>query len=932
MKKRLICLALCLVFVLSAFLTGCGEKSNKEAMENITDATSEQARTLTMWLVTEEALDAATASAVNDALNAITQSKFKTKLVVNFYTEAEYKTILDETIRASEDSKNELLSSNKKEEVQTNEDGETIPVVEETETNKYGFTVTKYPALKENQVDIIYISGYDMYAEYVNNGWLSSLDSELSSTSKKIKEYISATLLNAAQMNNETFAIPNNTTIGEYTYMLLDKELMEECSMDGIYNQGKIDGFFNPYIFNYLETIRKQYGDAYVPVDATYDECLDLLAHYWSINPDTYETEENVFSFLGYRYTDPATLSKGKTVLSFNSLFADGVFCENYVKLGEYRLDGGYFGEATDSKKAAVTFVKGDISAYETYAENYYPVIVKYPSIDVEDVYENMFGVCTYTTDLARSMEIVTYLNTNADFRNTLQYGVKDVHYQLIENENGSITFKRTENTSYKMDIFKTGNTFIAYPDPAKNMSEDIWEIGKKQNRQALIEPLLNFDFAEIVKNTAQSTTATQKVGASGYTYSYSNGYAKDLLSQNKLLKKWIENCDAAGAGVYVYHTAMIEGQNLTGQIYYYNNNISNATVEVTSGEGALNVAYTGTEGGGYDLTIVSLYGKKNSCKLAWNATVNGAATATSVKYQNSLVRFDFQNTEKYSVAFTPVLTRSMVYANDVLWKFVKSNQNDTGANPFIATSERTFGAEGAEKKVYTYVFYLPSIANPFTATMDVAGDATSVNVHTNYVTNTAKELGEEDAKYAMYLVTVTADPDVEVSFSLTMNGTANPETRPYTFEEDPMFSIAGTLDTELVRYLYNFNQDITEILNAVTDFETLKLIVGDLKTLLTPQTKHPFNMDLINGLLASLKSTEIKNYVKNEIGTGNLEDFAWMIYCATSSAEVTRKEEDADGKLVDIEKNGETGEEYTYYSSPYMLYYAWLRENGYVK
>ena len=164
MKKRLICLALCLVFVLSAFLTGCGEKSNEEAMENITDATSEQARTLTMWLVTEEALDAATASAVNDALNAITQSKFKTKLVVNFYTEAEYKTILDETIRASEDSKNELLSSNKKEEVQTNEDGETIPVVEETETNKYGFTVTKYPALKENQVDIIYISGYDMYA------------------------------------------------------------------------------------------------------------------------------------------------------------------------------------------------------------------------------------------------------------------------------------------------------------------------------------------------------------------------------------------------------------------------------------------------------------------------------------------------------------------------------------------------------------------------------------------------------------------------------------------------------------------------------------------------------------------------------------------------------------------------------------------------
>ena len=435
------------------------------------------------------------------------------------------------------------------------------------------------------------------------------------------------------------------------------------------------------------------------------------------------------------------------------------------------------------------------------------------------------------------------------------------------------------------------------------------------------------------MKNSAQSITSAQKVGSSGYTYSYSSGYAKDLLSQNKLLKKWIDACDAAGAGVYVYHTAVIEGQNLTGQIYYYNNNISNATVEVTSGDGAVNVAYTGTEGGGYDLTIVSLYGKKNACKLAWNATVNGAAAATSVKYQNSLVQFDFRNTEKYSVSFTPVLTRSMVYDNDILWKFVKSNQNDTNAAPFIATSERTFGAEGAEKKVYTYVFYLPTIANPYTATMDVAGDATSVNVHTNYTTNTEKELGEEDAKYAMYLVTVTADLDVEVSFSLTMNGTANPETRSYTFEEDPRFVIAGALDTELVRYLYDFNNDIVAILNEINDLETLKLVVGDLKLLLTPQSAHPFDMDLINGLMASLKSTEIKNYVKNEIGTGNLEAFAWMIYCATSSNEVTRKEMDIEtGKLVDLEKNGETGEEYTYYSSPYMLYYAWLRDNGYVK
>ncbi len=931
MKKRLICLALCLVFIASAFLTSCGNKSNKEAIDNITESTSEQARTLTMWLVTEEALDAATASAVNDALNVITQSKFKTKLVVKFYTEAEYKTILDETVRASEDSKNELLLTGTREDVVTDQNGETIPIPEETETNKYGFTVTKYPAVKDNQVDIIYISGYDMYAEYVNNGWLSSLDAELSSSSKKIKEYISTALLNAAKMNNETFAIPNNTIIGEYTYMLLDKELMEECSMDGIYNQGNIDGFFNSYIFHYVETIRKQYGNTYVPIDATYEECLDLLAHYWSINPDTYEAEENVFSFLGYRYTDPATLSKGETVLSFNSLFADDVFCENYVKLGEYRLDGGYFGEAAEGQKAAITFAKGDISAYDTYKEDYYPVIVKYPSINIEDVYSNMFGVCTYTVDLARSMQIVTYLNTNADFRNTLQYGVKDVHYQLIENENGSVTFKRTENNSYKMDIYKTGNTFIAYPDPAKGMDADIWEIGKKQNRQVLIEPLLNFDFAEIVKNSNEDTSSPPKVGPSGYVYSYKSGYAKDLLSQNALLKKWMDNCDATGAGVYVYHTSLIDNQNLSGEIYYYNNSISGAAVQVTDGNGVVNVSYTGTPGNGYDLTVISLYGKKNACKFAWNATVNGAAAATTVKYQNSLIEFDFQNTEKYSVSFVPVLTKGMIYDNAVLWDFVKTKQKDTGADPFVSITNRTFLDEnGVEKKVYTYFFFRPTIENPYQATMDVVGNATSVNIHTTYTSDPSITLDKDlEATYAMYVVTVVADADVAVNFSLTLNGNNAPQVRDPLFATDPNFVISGTLDTELVRYFYKFNNDIFAILNGITSLDALKAAVADLNVLLTPQKSHPFtDANVVN----QLKSASIKNYVEKEIKAANLDKFAWMLYCATNPNTVTRKEQNADGMYVEVETNTETNEEYVYYNSPYMLYYAWLRDNGYVK
>ncbi len=936
MKNRLICLALCLVFVLSVFLTGCGERDNQEALDDVRDANSESARTLTMWLVTEQAMDAATANAVSDKLNEITQSKFKTKLVLNFFTEDEYKTILDETICASQDSKNELFSQ-----ASTETDGEEVTVVEETETNEYGFTVTKYPALREHQVDIVYIAGYDMYAEYVNNGWLSSLDSELSSSSKKIKEYISATLLNAAQINNETYAIPNNNIIGEYTYMLLDKELMKECSMDGVYDLGKIDGFFNVYVYNYLETIRRQYGDEILPVDASYDECLQLLAHYWSINPDTYEAENGKFSFLGYRYTDPKTLSKGQTTLAFNSLFADEVFCENFIKLSEYRLDGGYFGEAEEGQRVAIRFATGDLSDYEEYKENYYPVIVKYPSVNVEDVYENMFGVCTYTVDLERSMQIVTYMNTNADFRNILQYGVEDLHYQMVKVSEDSEAERlvRFENSPYQMDLFKTGNAFIAYPDADANMSEDIWEIGKQQNRQALLEPLLNFDFKTIVENTVEVEESTPKTGAAGYVYSYKSGYAKDIISQDKMLKKWIDSCDAAGAGVYVYYTSALSGQNLTATIYCYNNNISGGALEITDADGVANLAYTGTEGGGYDLTVISLFGKKNSCKFTWTATVNGTAVTPNVKYRNALITLDTMKTDTYRVDFVANLTKSMVCENAEVWSFIKSNANNNSGKPFVARAERTIGEEGDDqKKVYTYLFYIPNgRTNPFTATAEATGDSKNLQVNLTFTSNTEKELAEEDPKYAMFLVTVTADVDVAVSFALTVDGVANPEVNPYNFVEDPKVAIAGMLDTELVRFMYSFNEELIKIFNSfktTDDLDDLKLVVDDLHLLLTPQTAQPFNSIILDALYGNLKSPEVKSYLSRVVGVDSqsMEEFAWKLFRAVSNVSVVLKEEDGEGKVVEVETNGETGEAYTYYDSPYTLYYNWLKENGYVK
>ena len=212
MKKRIFCFALCMVMLLAVALTGCKKK------EDLEEKLTQTATTLSMWVVTENenGVDAETAKIVNDAINVITKSRFKVRLVIKWLTKDEYRNTLDQTIRDYIDVRATSSGTT----------AETVAAEEQTEVNEWGFTVVKYPELEKNQVDIIYIEGEDMYLDYINRGWLFKMDDELTSSSKKIKEYVNTYLLSAAKRNGGTYAIPNNRAIGSYTVMLLNKELM----------------------------------------------------------------------------------------------------------------------------------------------------------------------------------------------------------------------------------------------------------------------------------------------------------------------------------------------------------------------------------------------------------------------------------------------------------------------------------------------------------------------------------------------------------------------------------------------------------------------------------------------------------------------------------------------------------------------------------
>lgn len=411
----------------------------------------------------------------------------------------------------------------------SDDDEEETEVVEEvTSYNEYEIAEIVYPELQKNQIDIIYLSGFDRYNDYIENEWVQSLDEEIAGASRKLTDYISATLLGGVQIEGSTYAIPNNVSIGEYTYMMVDKELFDKY----YYNISDIEDVLDCRYF--LADIVKYEKDV-LPLDATYEECMNMLVWYWSMTYEEqevteededvdigdigeseedkedkeevklfdyyYDKEGDQFSMFGTVYGGAANRNRGSIRLQFSNLFNKTEYLDILRELMTFKFEG-YFGEAAEGQTVAVDFVKGDSGIKKAMeskgyyvAENgrsYYAVIAEYPEATENELYGNMFAVSAFSHfAVGRSMDIITYLNTNSTIRNLLQYGIENKNYSISEPSEGEVLTML--NDHYQMSLEKTGNVFMAHPGEGKRA--DAWEGAREQNNESLIDPLLGFDF-----------------------------------------------------------------------------------------------------------------------------------------------------------------------------------------------------------------------------------------------------------------------------------------------------------------------------------------------------------------------------------------------------------------------------------------------------
>lgn len=498
MKKRFLCLFL-VIFMLVSLLASCSSKGD-DVSDEIEKNQARYTKTLVMYLMSETEVPEKTEKDIEEALSELTKSKFKTKIDLRFFTADKYYTELEKALKAKEtqvlkDKKeaNEINEYNKylKESclaagvpvVTVKPKGEdTVATEEETIYNaEYGIIDLKYPDAEENQVNIFYLGGYEKYQDYIDKEWLASLDDEVQYSSKKLKEHIPEVYMNNI-VSAGVYGIPTNALLGEYTWMLLDKSLMEKHhftsnSISATYN--------NENLYNFLDAVqsfeRDDNGELTVlPIKGEL-EPTNML--YWSYDEKN-EAVVNQSSILGTYCANNAKIGDNMNVYS---VFHDRNYVSQLKMLKRFELAGFYGTEEDQDKPFAMTVIKGSYDVYHEYSDKYYVKMLDAPKVDNSNLYNHMFCVNQLENDTARSMEVLTYIYTESVARNILQYGIEGENYYIDDND-----VLHRYNTSYMMDVNKTGNIFMAHPEEGK--LGDFWDVGVEHSENLAINPTFGFN------------------------------------------------------------------------------------------------------------------------------------------------------------------------------------------------------------------------------------------------------------------------------------------------------------------------------------------------------------------------------------------------------------------------------------------------------
>ena len=106
MKRKLLAMILSALTILPVILTGCAKDET-----SLADTSSRKSLTLTLHCITGDETTEEARLAVQDAINEITMTRYKTQIILRYYKASEYEDKMDELIENISKEQDEALNA-----------------------------------------------------------------------------------------------------------------------------------------------------------------------------------------------------------------------------------------------------------------------------------------------------------------------------------------------------------------------------------------------------------------------------------------------------------------------------------------------------------------------------------------------------------------------------------------------------------------------------------------------------------------------------------------------------------------------------------------------------------------------------------------------------------------------------------------------------
>ncbi len=430
MKIKLTSLLLLVVMLFSVLsLAACGDE--EEDLEETVAAPI----TITLYSIKNEGTTDEAIALVEQELNRISRAQYNTAIKLMLYTEAEYDAKLAEQMAKAKANPPATKAP-------TAQKGSAYET-----TERDGFVEYIYPTVTDSQLDIFLVRDQSTFTGLVASKEVANLQSMLTYDFSTLASYINSYLMSAVKVNGSAYAVPNNHLIGSYTYLLLDKTMVDALGYTDSYAEFK--SLYS--LKNYLNDVKENYTDA-TPLYNCPDAAVAFIEEGTMIG--TMVTSD--------RYLDsvmPVALLNEKEYAQYLATK------QAYEQLGFLKYDESFDG----SQKCGAAFVSSMPGvAEELYGDDYYTVLFANPAATNESLFASMYMVSAHSVDSARAMEVLNLLNTNEEFRNVFQYGVEDVHFTRDE----LTGIVHSESDDYSMNSLYTGNGYLLYPNDTMTENE----------------------------------------------------------------------------------------------------------------------------------------------------------------------------------------------------------------------------------------------------------------------------------------------------------------------------------------------------------------------------------------------------------------------------------------------------------------------------